>query len=206
MSEFLHQTAGQGVDRPVDQPRAVVDGDQLDPLRQALLAVPRASGLDRGDGRQGVPARAHQDDAAHHLALPVELGDPLAHLRAEAHLGDVAEAIDGASGPRAVRRRRPPSPCPWPPPRVLRAAQWDVAQVLDPCQIAGDRGSCSGPRPSPGAPAPASPIGPLDGLHQVRQRQVVGAQHLGVHHDLVLLDHAADGCDLRDPGTTAART
>ena len=97
--ELLDQTACECVDGPVDESGAVVDRNQLHALGQSLPKLGQLL-LDGRNGLQGVISRPHQDDAAHHLPLSVQLRDALAHLGSQAYVGDVAETIDrrGPSG------------------------------------------------------------------------------------------------------------
>ena len=77
--------------RPPDQGRAVVHGDDLHALRQALLQL-REPGLDAIDGALSVLAETHHHDAADGLALAIELSNAAAHPRAQIDLGHVLQA------------------------------------------------------------------------------------------------------------------
>ncbi len=96
--EFLGEFAGEILDRPIDQLRAVIGGDHLDASWQAALELLELV-LDGRDGLAGVLARAQDHHAASDLGLAVELGDAAAHLRADLKRGHVAERDrDAASG------------------------------------------------------------------------------------------------------------
>ena len=75
----------------------------------------------------------------------------------------------------------------------------DVAQVIEAPQTTGDADHVARLRHLQRS-GPGLAVGALHGLHQIGEGQLVGAQHLGVDDHLVLLDHAADGGDLGDPG------
>ena len=72
--QFLDERAVQRVDRPSDELGPVIDRDDLDTIRQTGFerVQPR---LDRVDCGLRIGALAHHDDASHHLALAIELGD-----------------------------------------------------------------------------------------------------------------------------------
>ena len=160
--------------RPPDQGRAVVHGDDLHALRQALLQL-LEPGLDAINSALGVLAETHHHDAADGLALAIELGNAPAHLRAQIDLGHVPEA----------QRRA-----------VFIDAQRDVGQVLFALNVAG------GPHHVFGLGhlhhrGPHFLIGAFDGHLNMGQRHAEGAQLFRIHRDLILLDHAAHGRHFR---------
>ena len=82
---LLDQRVAQGLDGAVDQPRAVVGRSRS---RRPAGGRPRVSAscaFTRSITSQRVLAVAHHDDAAHRLALAVELGDAAADLGPERH-------------------------------------------------------------------------------------------------------------------------
>ncbi len=175
--ELLHQLAGEVVDGALDEIRAVIDGDQLHPLGQAGLQIGQA-GLDPVYGLLGVLAVAHDDDAADHLPLAVELGHPAPHLRARAYLGHVPQGEGGAAHPGAER---------------------DEAQVLHPLEVAIGAHHVLGLGHLDDR-RPRLLVARLDGTLDKRERHPVGAQLVGVNPHLILLDHAPDGRHLGDTG------
>ena len=94
---LLGQLLPQRLDRPLDEPAAVVDGDDLHALRQASLQLVQP-GLDALNNLVDVDARAYDDDAADHFPFTVQLGEPASDVRAQLHGGDVLH-----------RDRRPPT-------------------------------------------------------------------------------------------------
>jgi hypothetical protein len=174
--QFLDQLLPQIGDRIQDQRGTIIGGENLHPRRQAGLEFFQL-GLDRGDGRQGVLPLAHDDDAAGHLPLPVQLRNRPAHLGADLHPGQVTQQdgrtvrahIDGDG--LDVRDRGDIAPAAHHVLR-LRQLQHRAADLL---------------------------IGGADGLGQVAEGDAVGAQALRVHHHLVLADHAAHRRHLRHP-------
>ncbi len=94
--ELLHQLAGEVVDGALDKVGAIVDGDDLHPLRQAALQLgePR---LDPVDGVLGILAIAHDDNAAHNFPFAVELGQTAPALGAGDHIRHVAQQQRGAA-------------------------------------------------------------------------------------------------------------
>lgn len=173
--EFLDQLVLQVADRALDQLRSVVGRDDVDAGRQRTLQAGELR-LHRVDRRQGVLARAHHDDAARHFALPVQLGDPAPHRRADLDVRDVAE-----------QHRRA---------RVV-GTQHDAAEVVERAQVAGrthhvlrlgqldDR-------------AAGCLVGLAERIRDRRLRDAVGTQLVGIEDDLVLAHHAADARDFRD--------
>ena len=173
--EFLDERAGEVADRALDDPGAVVGGDDLHAFRQALFQAIEFL-LHRLDGGERVLAIAHDDDAARHLALAVQLGDAAAHLRPEANLRDLFQADRRAGGGDAER---------------------DRAQVLQALHVAAHADHVLGLGHLDHRAARFL-VALLDRHAHVRQRQAVGAQLRRVDDDLVLLDHAADRGDFGD--------
>ena len=168
----------QGVDRPVDQIGAVVGGDDLDPRRQTRRDIPGDLFLHPFEHRQHVLAEADDDDAAGHLAFAVQLGKAAADVRAEAHLGDVADQDRRAAPVRA------------------HGDQLDVLDFLDVAPAADhvfDAGEFDHPAFDVLVALP-------DGVHHLADRDIVGEQPVGVDGHLILFDEAADRGDLGDAG------
>ncbi len=70
--------------------RAVVGGDCFDSLGQGRLEFLEPL-LDPADDFVGVLAVAHHHDAAHRVALPIQVGDAAPHFRTALDSGDVAQ-------------------------------------------------------------------------------------------------------------------
>ena len=91
---LLDQRAPQRFDGPLDQVGAVVDGDDAHVLGQARGHFLDFF-LDVGDDGEGVLTEALQGDAADHLALAVELGEPPTLVRSQLDAGHVAQQDRG---------------------------------------------------------------------------------------------------------------
>jgi hypothetical protein len=84
------QLVRQRVDRTVNQARAIVSRDDLDPLgRRALQLL--EFGLDAVDDVDGIFTVTHHDDAADDVAPAVQVGDPAPQLGSELDSGDVPQ-------------------------------------------------------------------------------------------------------------------
>ena len=132
------------------------------------------------DGVLGVFTKAHHHDAAHGLALPVQVCDPPTHLWPETNLRHVLEsqgrtaAIDPQGNIGKV----------FPPPQVTR----------DPHHVFGlrhlhHRGA-------------DLLVATADGILNMGERYVEGPQLVRVHGHLVLPDHTAHCRHLGDAGHT----
>jgi len=170
--EFLDQLVAQVHHRPRDQAGTVVGRDDFDACRQAAPQLFQL-GLDRFDGGQGVLAGTHDDDAADHFALAVQFRRAQPQLRADPHLGHIAEQ-DRRTG-RTDAQRHPP-------------------QVLHGLQIAARADHVFGLGHFDHRTADFL-VRVLNRHPHLRKRQAVGAQPVGVEHHLILLDHAADRRD-----------
>ena len=187
----------EGVDGAVDQAGAVVYRHQLHPGWQALAQLLQLL-LDGGDGLEGIAARPHQDDATDDLTLAVQIGDAFAHARAQAYLGDVAETEDGARDLLGLVNLGAHAGAHASGSLVLGRDR-EIAQVLEPAQVAGDADHVARLRHFQG-PGAGLAGGALDGLHEVDEGQLVAPQHVGIDDHLILLDHAANRGDLGDSG------
>ncbi len=173
--ELLDELALQGVDRALDEVRAVVGHDHVDAIRQAALEF-RQTLLDHVDGLRRVLTPAHDDDAADDFAFAVELGDAAAHLRTQPDLRDVRE-----------HQRR----------AFLVYAERDVGEVLLVLQVAGRADHVLGfAHLDDGAAGLLVAV--ADRVLEPRQWNAEGAQLVGIDHDLVLAHHAADRRHLGD--------
>ena len=175
--EFLQQLVLEIVHRAFDQAAAVVGRHDFHALGQSglelrkLLAHPL-------DDLQRVFAVAHHDDAAGHLALAVQLGEPAPQLGAQVHIGHVLH-IDG----RAVRIH----------------ADGDVADVVDGLDVAQRPHHEFALRHLDQAAADIVVAAP-DGVLHLRERDVVEGQLVRIHFHLVLLHIAAHAGNLGDAG------
>ena len=175
--EFLDQLAAEIPHRPQDQIGAVVSGNDLHAFRQAApqLVQPGFDAFNRG---QGVFAGAHHDDAAHDFAFAVQFRRAAPQFWPQPDIGHVAEQDRGARGAHAQGNL----------PQVRHALQITVRahHVLGLGQFEHRTADFL--------------IGVLNRHPHLRERQVVGAHPVGIEHDLVLLDHAADRGHLGDAG------
>ena len=95
--ELLKQFLLEVVYRALDEIAPVVHSHDLDALGQPLFQFLQL-GAHPLDGRQGVLAKAHDDHAAGHFALAIEVHQPTAQFRPQLDIGHVAQAYG-----RAVR-------------------------------------------------------------------------------------------------------
>ncbi len=173
--EFLDELLLQVRDGALDEAGAVVRRDDLHPRRQAGLEL-LDLGLDRVDRLQRVLAGAHDDHAARHFALAVQLRDAAPHFGPHLHARDVAEPDRNAT---LGRRER------------------DLAKIVERLQVS--RGAHHVFRfPQLQHRSARFLVGFLHGVHHLAVRDVVGAQLVRVEHDLVLPHHAADAGHLRN--------
>ena len=121
---------------------------------------------------------AHDDDAAGDLAFAVELGDAAAHLGPELDARHVLEHHRRAGGGGGER---------------------DGGEVLEAREIAAHAHHVLGLAQLDHRAAGLA-VGALHRLDHAPVRDAVGAQALGVEHDLVLAHHAAHRGDLGDVG------
>ena len=170
--QFLDQLAAQIVDRALDQARTVVDRHDLDARRQRGLDGGQSL-LDGIDHRLGVFAVAHDDDAAHGLALAIELGDAIARRRPEAQLGDIAQqdglAVAQDAGGHCAQR----------------VQGTDIADAAHHVLALGHLQ----------AGAAGLAVGAADGRDQLVETDAVGLQTARIDHGFVLADKATDAGD-----------
>ena len=175
-----HELVLQGVDRALDQLRAVVGRDDAHALGQRRLDLPEplAHALDHG---ARVLAVAHDHDAAHGVAAAVEIGDAAADLGAERDLGHVAqqhrrpERVDAQHDLLEIGRRV------------------DVAAAADHVLLARHLDE----------PAAHLDVGAAHRLGDLHDPEAVGLQPVRVDRDLVLLLEAPEA---RPPRRRPART
>src|SRR5207245_1883713 len=106
----------EGVDGAIDQAGAIVDNRVFDITGQAehrLIELP----FDIEDNLAGVCAVANDDDAADRLAIPIQLGDASAHIRAELDVGHLTQENRNA---------------------FLAHTESDLAQVLEAIDVTAD--------------------------------------------------------------------
>ena len=175
-NEFVGQFLGQIVDGTFDHARSVIGRDDFDTLRQRRFQSLDLC-FDGFDGRQRVLAPAHDDDATNGIPFPVELTDPAAHLWAQPDLRDVAQCQRGTAG---VHHQR------------------DRFQVIDVVDVTRGANHVFGLGHLDDTAAGFTVRVP-DRVPDLGQRYVEGAQLVRIDNDLVLLDHATDRGDLRDP-------
>ena len=169
---FLDELVFEILDRPLDQRRPVVDRDDLDAFRQALLDLLELL-LDAIDHGQRIRTRPHHDDPADHLSFTVEFHDTAAQLRPLDQARDIPEL-----------HRRP-----------VLGIDDDVAQLLEVLDVARRTDDQFRFRLLDDAAADLA-AGGLDRRDDPRDRDVVGAQSVGVDEHLVFLDEPADRGDL----------
>src|SRR5205823_1675301 len=88
--ELLEQGVPEGVDRSVDEIRAIVGADDLHPGREGSLHLVELS-LYALDDLEGILSVPHHDDAANRLAVAVELDEPAPEVGTEMNATDVAD-------------------------------------------------------------------------------------------------------------------
>ena len=170
---FLHEGSLQRVDGPQDQAGAVVDFPDAHALGQPRFNF-RNPFFHIADHLQGVFAVAHDHDPAHHLAGAVVLGDTAADFRAHPHRGDVAQQNWRAA---------------------IVNAEGNIANIIEaPDVAAAAHHELRFPHLHHATAHIA--VAALDGHAHFLQREIVGQQLVGLHHDLVLLDEPADGSHL----------
>ena len=127
------------------------------------------------DHLQGVFTVTHDHDAADHFTLPVVVGDAPSNFRANPHRSDISQKNGGPS---------------------LAYPYRNVANIFYPFDVAAAANHEFGFPHFHHATADIA-VAALDGHLHFLQRDVVGLQFIGIHHDLVLFDKTADGSDLR---------
>ena len=172
---FLDELLFQGLHRAVDQRRPVVGDRVMDIRREPLHGLVQLR-LHIANDLPGVGSVTDHDDAADGFPFAIELRDAPPHLGSELDVGDLAEKNRDAVGAAANRDLL----------QVVNAL--DVAFYPEDELLFGHLD---------GAPADFA-VAALDGLADVGDGDVVGAQLGGIDGDLVLLDVAADGSDLGD--------
>ena len=171
--ELLHQRVPEGIDRPVDEVRAIVGADDLHPGREGpshLLELP----LDALDDLEGILSMPHHDHAADCFAVAIQLDEPAPEVGTEMDATDVA---DQDRRPAAVR------------------PDGDLLDVLDRAHVAPAADQVFGPIELDQAAADLV-VRPPDRLDDVAERQPVAEERRRVDLDLVLLHEAADRGDL----------
>ena len=171
---FLDQRAFQGLDRRLDQRRAVVDRDNLGTRRKAAFdGVEAVLGI--VDHGQRVGSEPLQHDAACDLAFAIQLGDAAPLVRHEFHSRDVAELERHA----------------------VLAFQDDVLDIRNALQVAAaadhelELGQLDRAAASVG-------IAGADGIGHIVERDTLGFEPRWIDDDRILLDEAADARDLGD--------
>ena len=172
---FFNKPVPQIGDGVLDQNGPVVDGDHFHAFRESGLQFvePR---LDPAHDLVDVFARAHHDDAADDLPLAVQLGESAANFRPEL---DGRDVLNGDRSPGSIHPER------------------DLPHVVEPLDVALPAHHELGLRGLEDPP-PHVRIAPPDGVADAGQRDVVGAQPVRVHGDLVLPDEPADAGHLGD--------
>ena len=178
---FLDQLLLQRVDRPLDEVRPVVGGDEFDTRRERRLHFVLHGFLDVLDDAVRVHAISDDDDAAGDVSFAVQFCDAAAHVRTQVHTADVLHE-DG----RAV-------------PLCSQAHLFDVRDAFD-VPPAAHHVFASGPLDDTATDVVVALAHRRD--HHV-DWHVVGEQRVRIDLDLVLLHVAADGCDLGDPCNAA---
>ena len=173
---LLDQLVAQGVDRALDELRAVVGDVDLHALGQAVLELGEPL-LDPVDHLEGVLAEAQQHDAGDDLALAVHVDE------AATHLGAQLDARDLAQQDRCVALRID--------------GDGDGLEIVERLDVALAANHELGLRHLDQAPAGLD-VGALDRLADLRERHAEGAQLLRIDLDLVLAHEAADRGHLGD--------
>ena len=170
--ELLDQLTREILHRALDESRAIVRGDDFDTGRQARLQL-RQLRFDGVDGFECVLARAHDDDAAGHLSLTIQVRDPAPHLGTHLHVRHVAQA-----------HRHP----------GIGRGEGDAAEVLERAEVtrSADHVLRFGKLEHRAA---GLLVRVLDRADDLAVWDVERAQALRIEHYLVLAHHAAQRCD-----------
>src|SRR5206468_2864179 len=126
--------------------------------------------FDIDDNLAGVCAVANDDDAADRLAVPIQLGDASAHIRAELDVGHLTQENRNA---------------------FLAHTESDLAQVLEAIDVTADAQDEFLFRQLKRA-ATHLAVAAFDGHGHFRNRKIVGTQFGRIHRDLVLADETAN--------------
>ena len=173
---LLDEFFPEGVHGAFDEPGAVIDRLDGDPRGQAALQGFEL-GADPLDGGQGVFTAAHDDDAAHRLALAVKLGRAPAEFGADADLGHVLQENGGAVAVGPYHHL----------PDIVKRGE---------IALAPDHEFALPELDDPAAHVVVSRLHrPFDGGNG----EVVGQELVRIKADLVLLDIAADARHLAHP-------
>ena len=127
------------------------------------------------DGLLGVFAPAHDDYAAYGFSLTVQFRNAAAQFRPLADLRHIGKQNGGA---------------------LFIDTQGDITQVFFAAEVSGGAHHIFRLRHFDDGSAGLL-VRALDGAANPGHGNAVGADDIGVHHHLVLLDHTADGGDLR---------
>ena len=174
---LLDQLLLERLDRLLDERRPVVDGNDLDSLRQSLrdLLDLRLHAL---DDLERVFAEADDDDTAHGLAETVELGGAPPHVGSELDPGDVPQQ-DGCA--------------------LLIDPQNDLFEVFWFADIPPTAHHVFGSVELEDASANVV-VRHLDGLHDVVERDPIGQKLVRLDLDLILLHVAPERSDVGHAG------
>ncbi len=162
------------VDGAGDEVGPVVGGDDLDAIGERGLDLLELL-LDHVDHVEGVLAVAHDDDAADVVPGAVQVRDAAADLRSQLDAGDVLQ-----------EDRHP----------ALSNLHHDLLEVVEGVRVPVSPHHVLTARELEQAASDLVVRAP-DRFDHLVQRELVGGEPVGVDRDLVLLDEAADGGDLR---------
>ena len=156
-------------DRAVDQLGAVVGRDHLDARGQRRLELLQLC-LDARDDVERVLPIAHDDDAADHVALPVQVRDAAPQLRAQGHRPDIPDGNRGA----------------------VHRLEHGALEILDRFHIsaAADHVFAAGELDEPSAHVV---VALAHGINHGVEHQSIGRQRGRIDVDLVLAHLPADG-------------
>ena len=180
---LLHQRVPQRLDRAGDERRSVVHGAHLDAGRERGLELVELL-LHARDHLLRVLAVAHDDGAAHGLALAVQLGDAAADVGPERHPAQVGDADRGSGA--AVD------------------AHGHLAQVVERVHVAAATHEVFAARHLD-HPSTHLSIAAPERSRYVGQREAVRVQPRGIHLDLVLALVATHGGHLGHAGHARER-
>ena len=176
-NELLDEFLLEVVDSAVNQGRAVVGLDDFDTLGESLPQFPDAL-LDRINGREGILAVTHHDNAARDFALAIEIRHDTAHLGPDLQGRNILE-----------QHRRSGIGC----------RHRDLSKVLEGLQVTARTNHVFSLGQFDDRAADLL-VGIANRHADGVQGYAIGTQLFRIHDNLVLAHHATDGCHLRHAG------
>ena len=174
---LFDELALQVFDRSGNQFATVIGRYNLHPFRQAAFEFLQLQ-FDPVDGFQGVLARAHDNDAADNFSFTIKFGDTATHLGTDPDISQIPD-----------------------PDRCSFRGRHDhnVGQVLHGSDITSGGAHHEFRFPHFDGTTANIEIGVADRHHQLRHRNVIGEQPVGINGHLILLDETTEAGNFRHP-------